>query len=301
MIQRLGVSVDDIAGHSWRKGARSYVAGGSTAGPSTAAALQRGGWAQEKMDKSYVRYEGAADQLIGRHLSMLNVHTADFGALPPHFDHVDGEVIAAVNDCFPGAVPELQGVLLHCVASLIHHREHLRRVLKPNHPVFQSILFAQGIVDRLAPRVALTFEHDTMTASGVPPHVSIMAELRKAKSALEAMPGMVREAIHTEFEDRAFQTGTITRDNLQAMINGMGQRIEERMERQLQAHGVGAPAGAEAAPAAAADRPSTLGTSMVCCAAHLRPFLSTLCFPHALSGSFIASGMWRSTSGLTAT
>ncbi len=44
---QLGITVEDIASHSFRKGARSFVQGGTTSGPSTPSILLRGGWALE--------------------------------------------------------------------------------------------------------------------------------------------------------------------------------------------------------------------------------------------------------------
>jgi hypothetical protein len=140
-FQQLGITEEDIAAHSFRKGARSYAQGGTTSGPSTPSVHLRGGWALEGwnfvllfffvcfllytgMDKKYVRYEAAADQFIGRILSMLNVNSPDFAVLAPHFDCIDSDVLQAVTCCFPNAAPNLNAVLVHCLASLIFHQDY---------------------------------------------------------------------------------------------------------------------------------------------------------------------------------
>ncbi len=46
-FQQLGITEEDIAAHSFRKGARSYAQGGTTSGPSTPSVHLRGGWALE--------------------------------------------------------------------------------------------------------------------------------------------------------------------------------------------------------------------------------------------------------------
>jgi hypothetical protein len=48
-FQQLGITEDDIAAHSFRKGARSFAQGGTTSGPSTPSIHLRGGWALEGM------------------------------------------------------------------------------------------------------------------------------------------------------------------------------------------------------------------------------------------------------------
>ncbi len=84
-MKRCGLTVEDIAAHSTRKGGRSYCAGGSTNGPAFVTIMLRGGWSLEGIDKRYVRYERAGDQYVGRILSGLNVNTPEFAFLPPFF------------------------------------------------------------------------------------------------------------------------------------------------------------------------------------------------------------------------
>jgi hypothetical protein len=144
-MDRLNITVEDIASHSFRKGARSYCQGGTTGGPSTPSILLRGGWALEGIDKKYVRYEAAADQFIGRILAMLSISNSEFAALHPHFDIVDDVVLRAVKACFPGAPQSMEAVLVQCLASLIFHREFLRRNLVPGHPLFKSVCFRSGL------------------------------------------------------------------------------------------------------------------------------------------------------------
>lgn len=174
LLDRQGITVDDIASHSLRKGGRSFCAGGSTMGPSTASVLLRGGWRLDGMDQKYVRYEHAGDQLVGRHLSMLDVNSPTFATLPPHFDCVDEEILSAVNLVFPGAVEAFQSVLIMCLASLVYHRQYFCDNLAQTHKLFKTVLFTQGIAEKLAPCVALTFPNDVMRGTGVPPVTHIM-------------------------------------------------------------------------------------------------------------------------------
>ncbi len=44
------------------------------------------------------------------------------------------------------------------------------------HPLFKSVLFTQGVADRLGHRVGLSFPNDGVTPTGIPPHVSIQRQ-----------------------------------------------------------------------------------------------------------------------------
>jgi hypothetical protein len=231
-LERLGITAEDIAAHSFRKGGRSFAQGGTTGGPSTPSILLRGLWALEGIDKKYVRYEAAADQFIGRILAMLDINSPDFAVLFPHFGVVDDAVLAAVRSCFPAAPKQLECVLLQCLASLVFHRETLRRDLHKDHPLFKSVAFAQGVVDSLAGRVALAFEDDKISPTGVPPHVSIQRQLRQVSESVESLPIRVRAAIAEEFEQRALDAGSITRNVLEQMLEGMMARLKDSMNPQ---------------------------------------------------------------------
>jgi hypothetical protein len=231
-LERLGITPEDIAAHSFRKGGRSYAQGGTTGGPSTPSILLRGLWALEGLDKKYVRYEAAADQFIGRILAMLDINSPDFAVLCPHFDRVDEGVVAAVRECFPGAPLEFECVLVHCLASLVFQREYLRTHLSESHPLFKSVVFTQGYVDKLAHRVALAFPTDKITPTGVPPHVSIQRQLRKVEQIVEEVPTRVRAALAAEFEQRALDAGSITRANLEEMLQSMMGRLEASLKPQ---------------------------------------------------------------------
>ena len=75
----------DIGTHSVRKGATSFCNGGSTVGPSGTAVNLRGGWTMGGIQDTYMRYERASDQYVGRTLSGLPINRKDFALLPPFF------------------------------------------------------------------------------------------------------------------------------------------------------------------------------------------------------------------------
>jgi len=72
--------------HSIRKGASSYVSGGSTCAPPQVATNLRAGWSMGGVQDTYLRYEAAGDQYVGRVVSGLPISSPKFSALPPQFD-----------------------------------------------------------------------------------------------------------------------------------------------------------------------------------------------------------------------
>ena len=80
-----GMVPTDIGTHSVRKGATSFCSGGSTVGPSETAVYLRGGWTMGGIQNTYMRYERASDQYLGRTLSGLPINHEEFALLPSFF------------------------------------------------------------------------------------------------------------------------------------------------------------------------------------------------------------------------
>ncbi len=193
------------------------------------------------IDKKYVRYESAADQFIGRILSMLDLNSPNFATLSPHFDRIDEIIMNAVRQCFPRAPAQLQPVLTHVLASLVFHAEYLQRVLPSEHPVFNSVVFTQGFTRTLRGRVALVFQDDKVFASGIPPHAAITRRLDAVEQRLVELPEKLTTAFHDELEKRAFDAGQLTRDSVEKMFGALLARVAGELR------GIVAPQHAQAA------------------------------------------------------
>jgi hypothetical protein len=160
---------------------------------------------------------------------MMDVNSENFDALPPHFDVVDAEVDGAVTACFPGAQPCMRPLLVVCLASLVYHRQFFAEKLHTKHHLFQTPFFTQQIGERLAHRVKLSFDSDTMAPTGIPAHVGIQRRVVEVRELVESIPGKVRAAVSAEFEQRAVDAGSITRDTLREMMTGMFDRLIQSM------------------------------------------------------------------------
>jgi len=71
IMKDFGVDIEDIGVHSTRKGAASYVSSGSTCAPPQVATNIRAGWSMGIIQDTYLRYEAAGDQYVGRVVSDL--------------------------------------------------------------------------------------------------------------------------------------------------------------------------------------------------------------------------------------
>lgn len=228
-----GLTAEDIAAHSLRKGARSFCSGGSTNGPSYVSIMLRGGWALEGIDKHYVRFERAGDQHVGRTLSGLDPNSTVFATLPPHF-RPGFNAQAAVLQCFPKAAVQLMNVLTFALASLIFNRAYFEEHLPADHPLRFTLFWTQNIGSNM--EVALDFGRDEqLCATGVPPHIAIARRVEESNKRVDELPNLLKVIIHDEFEARAADTGCITRDHLQ----NFGQQLFERIRDELQTPAAG--------------------------------------------------------------
>jgi hypothetical protein len=203
-MERCGLTCEDIAAHSTRKGGRSYCAGGSTNGPAFVTIMLRGGWSLEGIDKRYVRYERAGDQYVGRILSGLNVNSVEFAFLPPFFSNADSEINVVVSDCFPDAPVEMELILRFCLASVVHHQDYLRRELSAKHPLFSTTLFAGGLAKELQPKVEcrLSRAGDRLVPTGIPSHVLIMGRMEMLEKQMIGLPQAVTSSLKSYFDGR---------------------------------------------------------------------------------------------------
>ena len=206
-LRSIGLKPADIGTHSFRKGASTYAASGSTAGPSMVALQLRAGWSMPGVTGTYLRYEAAGDQHTGRTVCGLPVDSASFATLPPHFpaqDFLQGGN-PFVQDClkalFPTYPDHLMLVAEMGLASVVYHwNRGLSALLSPQHRVFSTpLLTVPGMLQTLTSSVRCRYDPfltchqyastpvcpcrmyepgDRMTPTGVPPHVSLLVNVR---------------------------------------------------------------------------------------------------------------------------
>ena len=100
-LNRRGIMEDNVGTHSLRKEAATYCSSGSTACPSSTAVHLRAGWTLGGVQNTYLRYEAAGDQYVGRTVAGLPLESPLFSILAPHFQEKDDIVEKALHLMFP--------------------------------------------------------------------------------------------------------------------------------------------------------------------------------------------------------
>ena len=86
IVRDFGVDIDDIGVHSLRKGAASFVSSGATCAPPQVATNIRAGWSMGIIQDTYLRFEAAGDQYVGRVVVGLPLCSPKFAVLPCEVD-----------------------------------------------------------------------------------------------------------------------------------------------------------------------------------------------------------------------
>ena len=131
----MGQDVKYLGVHSICKGAATYASSGSTAGPSGAAMNLCVGWTLGQVQDTYIWYEAAGDQYVGRVLSGLPVNSYKFALLGPCFvlNSANDETLAlseqireCVTSCFLSSLPSnFYSIATHCLACCLYHFDTL--------------------------------------------------------------------------------------------------------------------------------------------------------------------------------
>jgi hypothetical protein len=208
-----GVDFKDIGTHSIRKGSSTYVCSGSTDSPPIAAVCLRTGWALGGVLDRYIRYESAGDQYVGRVASGLP-NDARFSVLPPYFKEVNEFVLNSIKKCFPFFYndPSLFGIIIYCLASVVHHHDWLVETLTLDHSIFNSYpLKDSAMVFKLKSIVTME-ETDSFRPTGIPSRIVLMRELSSIGVTVARIPSTILDGVDKLLEDKGAMAGHVTRD-----------------------------------------------------------------------------------------
>ena len=92
-----------------------------------------------QVTKRYIKFDEAADCLIGRILAGLNVQSPDFMILPPSFMELNDFVNAQIIQLY-GTIehPKLQNVAPFLLASIVCHYDWIQQTLPSDHVFWKS-------------------------------------------------------------------------------------------------------------------------------------------------------------------
>jgi hypothetical protein len=228
-MQKRGLKSSDIGSHSARKGSATYVSSCSSSGPSSSSICLRAGWSLPGVQDTYVRYEGAGDQVVGRFVTGLPFESPDFALSPPFWPSSVALVSHAVQECFPLCPPQLVKICEFCLASIVYHSEYLSNTLPNDHLLFQTTLFRNP--DLLCDLKSLvqcrhTTAGDAFRCSGIPPHISILVQMEfqtsTIKDILPALSGLaptVVNSVISALDERATYFHGLNRDVLKNLMS----------------------------------------------------------------------------------
>ncbi len=267
-IERLdSVTAEMYGSHSIRKGASTFLSS-ILEGPSTIAVFLRAGW-DIGTQRRYIHPSGQ-DGFVGRCLALLAILGGSFGVLPPHFAplapiFLAGETWATVLPGFAHLPQSFRPVLLPLLASLVYHRDWLKKTLPRNHPYFKSAVVTSGVVDRLADaQIVLSGSFNNpvsgMVATGVPPSAVLLEEIKTQSAtaqanfdgvmtrlgSVEQVLGLLPERVARTVSDAVTINGVVplTRASVEEIVVGAVQSAVQQLQGSIQA-------GAAAASAAA--------------------------------------------------
>ena len=235
-LAKRGIIVKEIGTHSIRKGVATTVLGGSTVAPPQAAVCRRAGWAMGGVQDTYIRYEAAADQYVGRVSAGLPIRSSNFNALPPRFKESDEVVAEAVRTQFENCPDEMYQVAEYALASLVYHSKWLQEHCEPGHRLLHTYVFVtKGKLDELRDKLESIYPEDVgLQPTGIPPHVDCLQYISSLKSSVvkfnnQLMKGFDEQLkkIAEVLEKSAAGTGTPTLEQMRSLMAEHQERIME--------------------------------------------------------------------------
>eukprot|EP00960_Hanusia_phi_P070327 767283-Hanusia_phi.AAC.2 len=190
----------------------------------------------DSTQETFLRYDYAADQFVGRVVSGLPLHSPEFAMMPPCFTCPDDEsrskVDSIMETLFPNVSDQLRHIAEQGTASVIFHYDYLKRTLDAKHPVFQTELFAHPtFVETL--KMYVSMQDADVYATGIPPHVCMLREISQMKEGF--VDSIVNGAVEKLLVAGA---GRITQARVeQAVLDGMkghGRVQDDRMKKCVQ-------------------------------------------------------------------
>lgn len=255
VVKDAGLTATQIGCHSTRKGSSTYASSGSTACPPSTAISIRASWTLGGVEGHYLRYEAAGDQYVGRTVTGLPIQSANFAILPPFFKcSVTDEISEAIKVAFPNLPLSCNRVGEFALASLVFHRNWLHSTLPASltlHPIFSS-----RVLDKLASLVEcrLWKAGDSISPTGVPPHISIITAFENLKTQVAAQADTIQSLvlrIGDEFicilDQREIHTNTVTVADVNSIMTSAIEKLQipllvQRLDQFISEGGAAVPA-----------------------------------------------------------
>jgi hypothetical protein len=224
-LEERALKPEDLGSHSLRKGAATFVAGGSTAAPGQFAICNRAQWIQPGHTGRYVKLEAAADQYVGRTVTGLPIMSQDFAVMPPKFCADNADVDTALVSFWPRAPVGFRALLRLVLASVVRHATYVKSIMSTKNPLGRHAVFTEHWLPKLN---AALDAADTGQPTGVPPHVVIFGKIADLTKAVTEDRVQDKEAtlvaIREMFERYTSPMG-ISQANMENVIAPLQERL----------------------------------------------------------------------------
>ena len=241
---------DHADSHGIRKGSATHATSCTTCPPPLPSVAFRGEWSMGKIFDTYFHFGIVGDCYLGRILAGLDPNSEICAQVPPHFTcgPENVHVQRAMGLCFGGILSShdahgIRGVLLLCLASMVHHSEFLKSFVRRNsaHPFGQiPILNNDDLLQELKGIISLS-PNEQMQPTGIPPHVNMAVQLRgvmelctESLTLLRQQTEALKAAVNEAIEKNDIRSGALTLNTLSAIMEEHKKYIKETMERTIQ-------------------------------------------------------------------
>jgi hypothetical protein len=249
-IRGMGIDPQDLGVHSIRKGAATYVCSGTTCAPSIAAVCNRAGWTMGRVKDTYIRYESAMDEYVGRMVCGLDINSSKFSVSPPHFlpQSVESRVGADLSGVFPFPITTEHRLLLKfCYATMVYAKSFLLNKLGVLSPMRSNVLLRNSNalqIDTAWVDIRFAHEEHDIHLTGIPPHVIYLVQLEKvlekmqllydqSQLSLLSVSERIISEIKADLDDRSIGGGEVSMNRLTALLQPIRDeliRVNQRMD-----------------------------------------------------------------------
>jgi len=245
---------DHANSHGIRKGSGTHASTGTTAPPPVSSIAACGEWSLGKVLDVYWHFSEPGDTYLGRVLAFLCPSSSTFAILPPHFkveNPMSNDIIKEAMQLSFNPIMQREalqqatcidstGLLLRCLAALVHHSNFLMdTVLKYSGHPFGALplLHNNRLLSELKKLVTLEPIGQVRQATGIPPHImqaelttKVLQTCMTTFNEVQKMTESVKDAVCNAIEQKAIENGHMTFDRLKTMFDVHSDSIDKKLE-----------------------------------------------------------------------
>ncbi|GFH59857.1 hypothetical protein CTEN210_16333 [Chaetoceros tenuissimus] len=241
-LAELGVHPSELGSHSGRKGVGTLVAAGCTVAPPIVSICLRMGWSLGAVLGRYFKRGDAGDQHCGRCASLIDPCVKEFAVSCAYFDFshcadeseknvLKTDIEKFLNDRLPNeANPQAKHLVWYFFAAICKHYQYLDSNLHSASTFRESPFFKNVPVRfRNAAKIAYPWNktEDTPSFTGIPPHVTILAQNEFIKKELLELKSIIPVSIGDELNQRGIGTTEFFTARIESLIGNLRKEMQD--------------------------------------------------------------------------